>query len=1520
MTSKAEKDEIWRLLELFFKSNTMVSHLRDSFNDFILRKMDDIIEGFNPIEINHTFVPEINDYKFKIVIHIRNPIISKPTIVEKDGSTKIMTPFDARNRNFTYASNLYVDVHVSAAVLSEGAETEKTHTWTEESKKMSNVLLGKIPIMVKSKYCVLDDPGFLVNSSEECKYDDGGYFIVNGNEKIVVSQDRIAENKTYVFLNHKDTQYSHVAEIRSVQDNKFSVPKMTTLKFSSKPTQFGHYVRVSMHHVKQDLPIVIVFRALGVVTDKDIARLVFYESTHPLVDELVGSFEEGSHITSQRDAIDFIARHMSGIVPVQGMAESSVRKLQVDTVLSVLKNEFLPHVGASYEKKALYLASMMKKLISCYRGITPYDDRDSYVNKRIDPPGILMANLTRQYYGKVIKDMKNMIYKEIQNGSWKATNKFINVINKVNVSKIFKSTIIESGLKYGLATGNWGIKPGSNKQGVAQVLNRMTYNATLSHEKRINTPVEKKGRLVQPRKLHSTQFGVICPAETPEGVSVGLVKNMSVVSKVTVSSNSSSVRSCLASEAEVNPDNFSIYKTYSDAKIFADPDAVKVIVNGDIVGAHKDPRPFFEKLKGMKRSGAFHATTSVSWNVRVGEIWICTEGGRCVRPVIIVDPGNQSRLHRLVDASGGGSKEKEKASSWIDAVTGLEIVEYIDVEESDNSMIAMTLEDLKKGAKGFSHAIKYTHHELHASMMFGVLASLIPFSDHNQAPRNCYQAAMGKQAIGLYTSNYRKRYDTLGHVLNYPQKSIVQTRAAKVVNSDEMPCGNNVIVAIMTYTGYNQEDSVMLNASAVERGLFGSTHYRTYKEQNNKNHSTGEEEYFCNPAHEPSLKTLKPFNYKKLASDGFVPENTYVESGDVVIGKCMPIKSGLSLSCKDTSVVVKNNESGFVDRICNHDPSHINVNGDGYLFTKVRIRSDRVPTIGDKFCVPADTEVLTDHGWLFINDVTLINRVLQLDPETQEASFEKVQSVCGFRCDPEDSLIHVLGPSIDLLVTEDHKMCVSDSVFAPSASATDPVPRTKTDKYVLKKARDLTGMEWYGKSGKIVLCEPEGENKGTKEREENEDMAFLYGLFKRAGVLSYHNIIPSAMLRINQNKSKEVIEILRDRGISYLADDNEILIYSKTILDFFKRVQNYVGVEPWVFVNPSFAKSFLDGYFSCSFSSSSMENKKKESIDVSEDMANAIQLLALVADYKFAIDITRGSGENKRWFTIHTVDRMTNDYEIKNVNAFDQGIRMVYCVEVPSHVFLARRNGKCVWTGNSSRHGQKGTVGMMYKQADMPFTKDGIVPDIIVNPHAIPSRMTIAQLMECVMGKACVAHGCYGDATPFTDCSVQDIAEAMMKGGLEKHGDEVMYNPRTGEQMPTAIFIGPTYYQRLKHMVIDKIHGRSQNGPVVGLTRQPAEGRARDGGLRLGEMEVECNEAHGISSFLKERIMECSDNYRVYVCCKCGMIANVNPDVNIYECKPCNNNIAFHEIRIPYACKLMFQEIQTMSIGTSFIT
>lgn len=237
----------------------------------------------------------------------------------------------------------------------------------------------------------------------------------------------------------------------------------------------------------------------------------------------------------------------------------------------------------------------------------------------------------------------------------------------------------------------------------------------------------------------------------------------------------------------------------------------------------------------------------------------------------------------------------------------------------------------------------------------------------------------------------------------------------------------------------------------------------------------------------------------------------------------------------------------------------------------------------------------------------------------------------------------------------------------------------------------------------------------------------------------------------------------------------------------------------------------------------------------------------------------------------------------------------------------------------ASRSAQKGTIGMIYNQQDMPFTKSGISPDIIMNPHAVPSRMTIGQLMECIMGKAGCYHGAFGDSTPFTSCSVEDIAQALEQSGMERYGNEILYDGRTGMMMQTEIFIGPTYYQRLKHMVADKVHSRGSNGPVVALTRQPAEGRARNGGLRFGEMERDAIVGHGASAFLKERMLDTSDNYRVFVCRMCGLMCVANPEKKIYKCTHCKNSADIVQVRIPYSMKLLMQELMAMNVATRMI-
>jgi len=711
--------------------------------------------------------------------------------------------------------------------------------------------------------------------------------------------------------------------------------------------------------------------------------------------------------------------------------------------------------------------------------------------------------------------------------------------------------------------------------------------------------------------------------------------------------------------------------------------------------------------------------------------------------------------------------------------------------------------------------------------------------------------------------------------MNSPQKPVVQTKVAKIVNNDILPCGANVIVAIQCLTGYNQEDSIMLNQSAVERGMFQTTYYHTDKEQNNKNHSTGEEEYFCKP-NPATTKQMKPFNYDKLGPDGFVPVNTYVESGDIIIGKCMPQKVGNMINDKDTSRVIKNNESGFIDsNACNDKNIDYTTNGEGYNFAKVRIRSDRIPCIGDKFCVPGNTEVLTLTGWKAISKVTEGEQVLQLDPDTDVASFVAVQR--KYRFPNAENLIKVEGPDVHILATHGHKMWVKDS---------------GSNAFALKFATDLVGNETFSKGCSSFVMP----NSQQGNAPWDVDMAFLYGSFMAFGIV---DVFPAQLYLSSHPRVKS---ILAKMDILFTTKGDVIRIDGNNFPDFhgfFKEAQNQVSVHNWVFENRETAESFMTGL--------------GPSVTCSADRAAQFQIMAIAAG--LSATIVKDT-DNPRTCYLTVTDSTTTNYQVSEV--FYEG--SVFCIEVPSHIFMIRSEGKTSWTGNSSRHGQKGTVGITYTQEELPFTKDGMVPDIVINPHAIPSRMTIAQLMECVMGKACCALGTTGDASPFTGMTVEDIAVALASCGLERYGNEVMYNPRTGEQMPTAIFIGPTYYQRLKHMVNDKIHSRSSSGPVVLLTRQPAEGRARDGGLRLGEMEVECNWAHGISSFLKERFMECSDNYRVHVCKKCGMMANVNPDKGIYSCKPCKNTTQFSEIRIPYACKLLMQEIQTMSIATRFIT
>ncbi|KAI9880786.1 MAG: DNA-dependent RNA polymerase II [Pleopsidium flavum] len=1179
-------EDCWTVISSFFDTKGLVSQQLDSFDEFVSTTMQELVEENSQLTLDQN-APQSEDDSDPIVlrryeIKFGTVLLSRPAMTEGDGSTSVMLPQEARLRNLTYSSPLYLEMTKKVSVArerpivepsdDEGAGVDadgqkQTGTYLhwenedgiEEEQEPTKVFVGKLPIMLKSKYCILKDLGEQeLYAWNECPYDQGGYFIINGSEKVLIAQERSAANIVQVFKKAPPSPTPYVAEIRSAVEKGSRLISSMQIKLFAKGEGskggFGQTIKSTLPYIKSEIPIAIVFRALGVVSDEDILNHICYDRNDTqMLEMLKPCIEEAFVIQDREVALDFIGK--------RGNSQGITRDKRIKYARDIMQKELLPHISqteGSETRKAFFLGYMVHRMLQCALGRREVDDRDHFGKKRLDLAGPLLANLFRMLFNKLTKDVYKYLQKCVESG------------REFNLTLGVKSTTITNGLKYSLATGNWGDqkKAASSKAGVSQVLNRYTFASTLSHLRRTNTPIGRDGKIAKPRQLHNTHWGLVCPAETPEGQACGLVKNLALMCYITVGTPSEPIIEFMIQR------NMEVLEEYEPQR---SPNATKVFVNGVWVGVHRDPAHLVSTVQSLRRRHLISHEVSLVRDIRDREFKIFTDAGRVCRPLFVIDNDPKStncgnlvltkeHINKLEDDRDlpaiMDSEEKEAKFFGWDGLVNNGVVEYVDAEEEETVMIVMTPEDLEisrqiqagyampEASDDLNKRVKapmnptahtWTHCEIHPSMILGICASIIPFPDHNQSPRNTYQSAMGKQAMGVFLTNYDQRMDTMANILYYPQKPLATTRSMEFLKFRELPAGQNAIVAIACYSGYNQEDSVIMNQSSIDRGLFRSLFYRSYTDQE-KRIGMSVVEQFEKPMRSDTLK-LKHGTYDKLDDDGIVAPGVRVSGEDIIIGKTAPIspdaeelgqRTKLHVK-RDVSTPLRSTENGIVDQVL------LTTNAEGLKFVKVRMRTTKIPQIGDKF---------------------------------------------------------------------------------------------------------------------------------------------------------------------------------------------------------------------------------------------------------------------------------------------------------------------------------------------ASRHGQKGTIGITYRQEDMPFTKEGVVPDLIINPHAIPSRMTIAHLIECQLSKVSSLRGFEGDATPFTEVTVDSVSKLLREHGYQSRGFEVMYNGHTGRKLVAQVFLGPTYYQRLRHMVDDKIHARAR-GPVQILTRQPVEGRARDGGLRFGEMERDCMISHGASAFLKERLFEVSDAFRVHICDICGLMTPV---------------------------------------------
>ncbi|KAJ7058148.1 beta and beta-prime subunits of DNA dependent RNA-polymerase [Mycena amicta] len=1103
-------EDKWLLLPAFLKVKGLVKQHIDSYNYFIESDIKNIVKA------NHKVTSDV-DPRFWLKYTDIN--VGMPDRNETNSVERKVTPHECRLRDITYSAPISVTIHYTRG----------------KNIVQRTVNIGRLPIMLRSSKCVLTGKTHAeLARMTECPLDPGGYFVVRGTEKVILVQEQLSKNRIIVEL---DTVKNIV---------QASCTSSTHGGLKSKTYVATKKGKIYLRHncVHEDIPIVIALKAMGIQSDKEILLLTA-GNTEAYKAAFSVNLEDAAKlgVFTRQQALEYIGTRVKVNRKVMGP-----RRPAWEEALEALATIVLAHVPVSaldLRPKAIFVATMTRRVLMAMEDEKMVDDRDYVGNKRLELAGQLLALLFEDLFKTYNANLKTAIDKVLKKQS--RTSEF-DAFNTMQ----FQGDHLTAGFTRAISTGNWSLKRFKmERAGVTHVLSRLSFISALGMMTRISSQFEKTRKVSGPRALQPSQWGMLCPSDTPEGEACGLVKNLALMTHITTDVEEAPI---IRLAFMLGVEDISLA---TGTEIYG-PHTFVVNVNGTIIGLTRYPARFVGQFRRLRRARRFSEFVSVFINHHHKAVHIASDGGRICRPMIIVENGRPKVTSEHIALL-------KKGTVAFDDFLRKGLVEYLDVNEENDAYIALYEADIVAGT---------THLEIEPFTLLGAVAGLIPYPHHNQSPRNTYQCAMGKQAIGAIGYNQLNRIDTLLYLSVYPQQPMVKTKTIELVGYDRLPAGQNATVAVMSYSGYDIEDALILNKASLDRGY----------------------------------------------------------------GRCQVLRKNATL--------IRKYANGTFDRLADAPVDDIT----GQTAKKYDIiQADGLAGVGER----------VDPGDVYVNKQTPTN--------STDNSFTGQAAAVPYRNTPMTYKSPVAG-NID-------KVLISD---------------TENDQTLIK-----------------VL--------------------------------------------IRQTRRPE------------LGD-------------------------------------------------------------------------------KF-----------------------------------------------------------------SSRHGQKGVCGLIVNQEDMPFNDQGINPDTIMNPHGFPSRMTVGKMIELLAGKAGVLCGKLQYGTAFGGSKVEDMSRILVEHGFSYAGKDMLTSGITGEPLEAYVYFGPIYYQKLKHMVMDKMHARAR-GPRATLTRQPTEGRSREGGLRLGEMERDCLIGYGATQLLLERLMISSDKFEVNACNKCGLMG--------YNgwCSYCKSSKQMAQLTIPYAAKLLFQELMAMNV------